>query len=386
MNRTAVWSVLAALALVALGAAWFFSHYERVPTLRWERPGREALRDPYLALDRFAARLGRPLARIGNAARLEELPPGGVLLLDRDRRIPVNPRRTERLFEWVEAGGYLIVAAEPRSVDDPLLERLGVWWTERPNTGDGEEEEDVFEAGTDTVAVRIPGQERLLDVQRPRWPKGGLKAGRPAPDWRAGPDEHRGVLLHYRLGRGHVTVLEDFGFFTNTRIGEADHAELVWTLIRRYGREGELRLATRLEVPTLWHWLAESAWMALWSGAGLILAWLWARVPRFGGVLPTTEPERRSLKEHLAAVGRAVWRAGGLASWLEQVRQDLRSTLTRRHPHLAGLPAPERNEALARLGGVPPQRVASLLSGRENLTPEDYTEIVRTAQTLEKQL
>jgi hypothetical protein len=401
MKRIAFWSVFAVLALAALGAAWFLDNFDRMPTTRWERPGKEARRDPYLALERLGERMGRPVARIGSAHALERLAPMGALLLDRGRRLPLTPQRIDALFKWVEQGGYLIVAAEGGSVDDPVLERLGVTWGEVPK----KQSEDAAssspgayiqegEAGqctpppvaedelSDTVPIRLPSEDRTLRLKNPGWNRNRiLLASAPEPAWQVG-----GVLLHYAYGSGQVTVLEDFGFLTNWDIGDYDHAELAWALIQRYGPTGELRLATRLEVPTLWAWLAESAWMALASGGVLTAAWLWAIAPRFGGTLPSAEPSRRSLAEHLAAVGRAVWRERGLSHWSDTVRQDLRETLARCHPQLAVLPGSEQAEALARIGGIPPEQLAAVLEAGGEPSPQAFTEAMRAAQRLEQAL
>lgn len=405
MNRQTFWMLFCGLALAVLAAAWFFAHYDRVPTDRWEKPGREALRDPYLALERLSARLGRPLTRLAKPADLERLPPGGVLLLDQPRRLYLNARRTEDLFRWVREGGYLIVAAEDPTVDDPVLKRLGVMRCE-PDSGETptdeseaappDAEDKPGQAGRcvpaaagefvdEPVSVPVPGAERPLQlkpVQSTR--EHGLVPTTPAPAWPAGVDQKSAVVLHYAYGAGQVTVLESFAFLSNWQIGEYDHAELLWTLAGHYQPRGGLHLATRLEVPSLWRWLGESAWMALLSGGLLIAAWLWAIVPRFGGILPAPQPDRRSLAEHLAAVGRAVWREGGLTHWSALVRQDLRETLFRRHPHLAALSRREQADFLAGSTGIPAGRLLDLFDPEGEVSPEAFAERVRTAQQLLK--
>lgn len=387
MNRAVFWTLFGALALSILAAAWFVGHYERVPTTRWEKPGKEALRNPYLALERFTARMGRPLARIGNALSLDELPPGGALLLDRARRIHLNPQRADAVLRWVAQGGYLIVAAEPEAVDDPILKRLGVaWYRLTGPASDKAGAADDHPSPVDALPIALPGAGTPLYLKTGHWEgKPGLLPSAPVPVWRAEPGRRDtgAVLLHYAHGRGQITVLGDFTFLTNWNIGEYDDAELIWALLERYAPRGPLRLAARLEVPSLWAWLADSAWMALVSAGLLIVAWLWAIVPRFGGVLPASEPERRGLSGHLAAMGRAVWREGGLAHWAGVLRQDLRETIQRRHPHIPALPEAGRIEALSRIGGISPERVVSAVVGPEDaVNPDSYTELARVAQRL----
>ncbi|CAI8871189.1 DUF4350 domain-containing protein [Methylocaldum szegediense] len=434
MTRKLIWSLIGVVALIVLVGTWFISHFEYVPVTTWQEPGKEALRDPYLALGRLTERLGRPLVRISNALALDQLTPGGVLLLDRNRRIHVNARRAEALFEWVRHGGYLIVAAESRSVDDPILERLGIQWYQPPkpepkhgadardrrqglrsdagspkqepgqNTdagknggkGGNEQEPQTLElsdsrSGTepDVIEVRLPTLDKPLRLKRiSRWSNASLVPTDPVPVWKAGVAETRSTVLHYDYGEGRITVFDDFDFLSNRQIGEHDHAELIWALIKHYQPQGEVRLATRLAVPSLWEWLAESASTALISGALLIAAWLLAIVPRFGGTLPSPDPERRSLAEHLSAVGRAVWRLGneGQVHWETVVRQDLRTQILQRHPHIARIPASEQARILAEMSGLPETRVATVLGPPDKPSPRHFVDCVRTVQELEQRM
>ncbi|MGX2028792.1 DUF4350 domain-containing protein [Methylocaldum gracile] len=409
LSRTVIWSSTGVLALIALSAAWFFSNFDYVPVTTWEKPGKEARRDPYLAFDRLMGRLGRPVARVSNALVLDELTPGGVLLLDRGRRIYVNARRADALFDWVSRGGYLIVAAEYRRVDDPILKHLGIGWYEPPKIEpkktaakeeDGAEDEQdgaqMCESSDarsddepDTVEVRLPARDKPLRLQRTFGSNGwGLVPTDPAPVWKAGVVDTRSTVLHYDYGQGRITVLDGFTFLSNRRIGEHDHAELIWGLMRHYQPQGEVRLATRLEVPTLWEWLAESAWMALISGALLIAAWLWRIVPRFGGMLPSPNPARRSLIEHLSAVGRAVWRHGedGRAHWENVMRLELRRHVLQRHPHIAQVSESEQARILSGMSGIPENRVTAVLAAPDKLSPRHFVDCVRTVQELEQRL
>lgn len=392
MSRWTFWSIFGVFALAVVGGAWFVTHFERVPTTTWEAPGKVAEQDHYLALNRFLTAMGRSVRKLDHAAALDTLPPGGTLLLASGRGWQlqqIKPQRAGAILDWVANGGYLIV--EAASGDDPLLRRLGVIWRDTPGEdeefgqceapGQNETSDQDQEGEADTIQVRIPGQARTLAMNASG---NNLQATQPTPVWRAGPDGEHNRLLHFVHGRGQITVLDNFNILNNWSIGAHDHAELLWELLRRYQPDGEVWLAMRLDIPSLWQWLAESAWMVLISGGCLVAAWLWAIVPRFGGVVPVAEPDRRGLAEHLAAMGRAVWREGGLSAWADLARQDCWETLVRRHPHLSGLPEAERIQALARLAKLPPEQVAALFHPEAELTPATYTELIRTAQAFER--
>lgn len=401
-----------ALILMALGAAWFFAHYTREPVTRWQEPGPEAARNAYLALERFTERMGRPLARIEQAQDLERLEPGGVLLLESVGRSQLTPERAEWVLAWVAQGGYLIVAADTEGGDSPLLAKLGVRWQEQeavppeddalaeaPETGKPAEEAEPAQAETepaeedediDVFPVTLPGEHDALKVDLlPHWhSRRLLKPSTPSPAWQAGPAEGA-ALLHYPHGRGHITVLSSFIALENDHIGQYDHAELLWRLLRRYGPQGAARLAVWPDDPrrpSVWNWLAESAWMALASGGALILAWLWATVPRFGGTVQEAEPARRGLAEHLAAMGWAVWREGGLKPWAELLRQDLKDHIARTHPQFVDLPEAEQLDRLARAGQLPPEQLAALLDPAAEHDPEAFVRLARAVQQMERTL
>lgn len=392
-RRATFWWSLAAVLVVVLGATWFFSEFTRVPTTRWEREGPEARKNRFLALERFFTRMGRQVRKVDDAHQLESLPAGGVLIMDRERRRHLPPERTAKLLRWVENGGYLIVAAEVEHTEDPILRRLGVSWYQPPKVEAKDEEDEDEDEGTKKKTVKPPPIPKTLPVSiagaaplaLERFPP-GLVVGKLAPLWAAEQEAGQAQVLHYAWGKGRITVFSNFFPFSNQHIGKYDHAELLWSLVSANQPKGPVWLAARLKVPTLWEWLADSAWMALTSGGVLVLLWLWRIVPRFGGLRPLPVPERRGLEDHLAAMGRGVWREGGLSHWLRLVRQSLLASIARRHPYVLQLPVAERAAALARLSGMSTARVLQALEGQGAISPRAFTETVRAIQQLQQRL
>lgn len=394
MTRRIVWSLVAAAIVATLAAAWFVHNFEPVPSERREGAQKEARRNPYLGLERLLGRLGRPVTRLASPSALDRLPAGGILIVDRHRRRSVDPARAERLLAWVGRGGYLIVAAEPVG-DDPLLARLGL----RPfraapaRPADDDDEDDG--AGQDNPPpAKSPPLPRVIEVRLPSDDTGyrlgrsgpGLRAAQPVPAWRAGVAAERSTLVHYAWGDGQITVVDGLDFLTNDQLGRHDHAELLWALTQRYQPQGEIRLAARLAMPTLWQWLAESAAPLLVSAAVLIGLWLWRIVPRFGGSIGTPTVDRRELRQHLAAIGRSVWREGGIGHWLTVVRQAVHTRLGLRHPHLAGLDAAAQSVALAKRVGGAATDLEAALGTEPTRRPEEFTAAMQTLQRLDQGL
>jgi hypothetical protein len=86
MTRRVVWTSASAGGVLPR-PFWHVAdviNLERVPTQKREPPQSEARRNPWLALERFTARMGGQLTRASDARILDRLP-AGSLLLDRQR-------------------------------------------------------------------------------------------------------------------------------------------------------------------------------------------------------------------------------------------------------------------------------------------------------------
>ena len=388
MKRRIIWSLVAIVGLATLVSVWFLQNFEQVPVRHREAPQKEARRNPYLAFERLLQELGRPIERLESPRALDQLPPQGILILDESRRRNVTQARAERLLDWVHSGGYLIVAAE-RASDDPLLSKLGVSRYQAPKgqcvpcAKDETEEESDDNIPPGEIEVTLPTNHtryRLKHFGR------GLVSSSPEPTWQAGSAKKRSALLHFHWGQGHITVIDDLSFVNNRKLGKHDHAELIWALLQHYQAQGKIHLASRMEIQTLWQWLAESAWMLLISGALLIALWLWRIIPRFGGTCPSPIDERRDLTQHLSAIGRSVWREGGVTHWLTVVRHALNKRLSLRYPDLNRMDASEKRIVLAKVADCKTKDIHSALMSGQAQSAEEFTRTMQTLQRLDQRL
>lgn len=235
----------------------------------------------------------------------------------------------------------------------------------------------------ETLAARIPGSAHALAIHMQY---DGLKPGKIKPEWKVPLDRHSDWLVHYRYGLGNVTLIANLDhILSNDSIGDFDHAEFFWKLLRHFQPEGPVTLMTRLPVPDLFDWLADAAWTASISGAVLIALWLWSVVPRFGGTVPDVPPSRRELREHLNAIGRFVWRNEGLGRWLETARGAFRERLLMRHPAIAAMTPEQQAEALAQTTGLARQTILTALTATPRHAAE-FTAMLRTLKHLKHNL
>ena len=360
--------VLLGAAALAIGV-WCYFNVEAVTAKRYVGYSGEAARNPLLALQRLAERMGAETAVVRRAADLDRADGGGALVLSA-QRYGMNPARIERVLEWVRGGGRLIVEAEAPDTRDALLDALGV--RRGPAT-----------AGAD-ADVTLP-HERPMKIQM-------------APMLLTDPANRRGVriahgngtaLLQFVHERGSVTVLPSFDFMTNSRIGKADHAAFAWALLELGGPRGagvtRVLIAPRFDPPSLLAWLLNDALPALGAVIALLALWLARKARRFGPVLPQEETQRRRLLDHLRASGRFEWSAHAAPRLLAAARERCLANIAKARPALAGFNAAERIARFAELTGLPRSEIELALAG-DAATPRSFIAAVQTLQAIEETL
>ena len=125
---------------------------------------------------------------------------------------------------------------------------------------------------------------------------------------------HAASIAH---GKGRVTVLTDYQFMTNGSLGRADHADFLVALVGPDLKGLNVVLTPREDVDSLPALIWRYGWSVLVVLLLLIVAVLWRAGMRFGPLEPRPEPVRRSLLEHVRAMGEFLWRNGeGRRLWL----------------------------------------------------------------------
>ena len=368
MSRQGLWTIVTVLAVLG-GAIWFFNNFERVPDREWTGYQGEARRNGFLAAERLLDRMGLRVRHLKTPIELRELPPNGTLILPA-RRNALAPAERERLLEWVDAGGHLIVENENHRLPDPILDALDV--KRQP--------------------VKTPGQSRTTEARLPHAP-GVLKVNLASDRTLIAPAgafqlqlNKATQLAHFKRGRGQVTVLNDFGFMRNPAIGQNDHAEFLWQLVRFQPGTAAVFVFDNPQKLSLLDWLVDNAWAVLAAGALLLVAWLWRIAPRFGPMAPDPEPVRRRLLDHLRASGRFQWSAGGAATLAEAAREAALRRVARAQTDFAALTPAERRARLAASFDLPAEEAERVLRPAQNLQPAEFVNAMRVFQRIHERL
>ncbi len=377
----------------ALLVAAFFVLFEPVETRVRIGYSAAARQDPFLAAQRFLTEMGVP-SEPGHS--LKQLPPAGHLLVV---STPLAQGEAERLLAWVEEGGYLIAH------DDLVLAgRLGV------ELKDLYEVEDEDEEGQEAAEEEPAPQPEPLEPEQPEpeQPEPGTRLSlgpNLAHEVALGPSirfvpgdsepelaatltgESDPVLVRFRRGKGWVVLFVDLGAFNNQRLGDREHASLLWSLASVDGPPLGARLrAMGYDYPALGALVWRHGWRVVVAGVLLLAFWLWRRAARFGPLLPDPPLERRSLIEHVRAVAQFLWRQGEAGTLVESQRQALLKRAGLRFPGFAKLPSRAKVEKLAALAELPGETVSWALGGAVPRRSPDLVRMIQTLETLRRPL
>jgi hypothetical protein len=406
VSRESLRSAALVLGPLLLGVALFGACFERRTEEVPVGYSREALTNPYLALERLLARMGHEVVSVDGLGELDALPPPEAWLLLPTARDTLSAERSRALLDWVAAGGHLLLVTWSLWEDasrrpDPILDGFGLqqhWGLSADGEpGDeGPEKTPPPQPGAlgallgglgaprawDESLLAWPGRAEPLRLHfdpRFRWVDAEGRAHRIA----AGPaGMHLLVVEH---GEGLVTALTDDWLLRNAHVGEADHAELLTRLARQGGRAGPVWVVTSTRWPGLWSQAVRHALPALVSGGVLLLFWAWLASRRFGPLQPEPPPERRRWFEHLEAAGRYHWRRDRGRALLASTRECVLRELARRRPELARLDAPRREARLAELAALRDDEVARALGGWPR-RPDEFTTAIAQLERIRASL
>jgi len=122
-----------------------------------------------------------------------------------------------------------------------------------------------------------------------------------------------------------------------------------------------------------------------WAALVLLVFWAWRIVPRFGVLRPEPVRTRRSLVQHLRAIGRFLWRHRAAMVLLEAARGNVRRRLAQRGLAAADLAPAEAVAELAKIFGIAPDALARALAGTPG-TNDQYAAAMATLSDLDRRL
>ena len=323
---------LVLLGLVGWGFYWSIEFYEETEESGWSI---DALRNPYLAAQKFMTRTGIEVTDVDSLTRLDELSGLGTLFFSDANQVQ-TPRQLAQVMDWLEQGGNVIYTADKVSDDDDMLLRefsVEVDWREFDTEDDNEEkplsetlrdynrqieagksrEEIAQSLGDEEVAITwvqfaddIGEVEVAFDDARillHPYISDTESIIEPRPfSWSY--SEYGVHMMQFEVGNGLLTIISDPGIWTSYQIDQYDHAYLLWLLSSDEGNFAILRSVLR---DSIWVLMRQNASEVLIAAGLLILIWIWRSGYRFGRLVPRNLSYSRALGEHFSSVSHYLW-------------------------------------------------------------------------------
>ena len=333
-NSISVRLVLGALllGLIAWGLYSSIEFYEETEESGWSV---DALRNPYLAAQRFMAESGIEVTDVDSLVRLDELSTLSTLFFSDANQVQ-TPRQLQQVMDWLDVGGNVIYTADSVAHDDDLLLRefaVEVDWREfedeeadekKPlseslreynrQIEDGKTREDIVHSlneeedsiTTVTFADDIGDLEVAFNnakiLTQPYITDAESDTSHQPFSWSY--SEFGVHMMQFEVGSGLLTIISDPGVWTSYQVDQYDHAYLLWLLSSGEGNFAILRSVLR---DSVWVLMARNATELLIALGLVILIWIWRAGYRFGRLLPRDMAHTRALGEYFSSISHYLW-------------------------------------------------------------------------------
>jgi hypothetical protein len=236
------------------------------------------------------------------------------------------------------------------------------------NPADGDDETDS--ATAEQCPVEIPlgttsiewfdGQQLIADIGG----KMRIEIGDVEPTISAA-DAQGLQLVQFRYGFGKVTFLSNMALWGNHQIGNFDNA---WLLALLSGDAERVVILHDFDAVPLTELLKHFFPATLIMLVVLIAVVIFHFQQRWGSILDTQAPPRRSLFEHIAAGGRLLWRHRQIAPLIQRQQQQISEQLQRTQ-HNEPLSTSEMHKLLALQTGITLEQIR--IAMREPASTQD---------------
>lgn len=368
---TLIVRVVLALLVLALGA-WVFTATEWADTYVDPKPEGEARTNKLYATQQLLRALG---ATVVQRKGLEQMPPHQATVVITSMRWTAVAGQNERLQEWVEQGGHLLIPAY-------LLEQDGFGdWLPIESTNPNSQPAKPWNDGTlvngsvchDTLELIQPFAEAQESTPTGRtWrlcasSRLVLQSSEPTPWALQGPYGTEAMRLS--MGHGTVTVLGPSDIALHRGVFPGDNAQILLAAMN-LRPQGEVWFVTDEQHPSFLLWLWMHAWQALALSALALVAALWRAGARFGPRVADAEAGRRSVAEQVRGTAQFLRNSGGSALHLAQARA-LDETAARYIPMYRSLDATSRAQAIAQHTNIDSTALVSAMNSTLHRTPAD---------------
>lgn len=390
--------VIALLVVAALAGLYWGVQQLPWPVEEVDKGFSEAARrNPFLAAQRFLEKNDVPVTPAKGVSHLDDLPdPAGATLILFSNEGMLSRARVDALWQWVEAGGHLILNANSYTDKQSganrnlILQDLGLGAYPAADTGPGHTAFDSMVHWFGQRQAECLDAEHVLSLETGDGEKpldialrsNMVLVNHSELETIAAANDDGNQLLRYFIGDGMVTVTTRLSFWHNRYIACYDHAYLLWQMLG----PGEVLILYHAQVPSLFTLLWRNAAFGVSLALLLLALWLWRRGRRFGPLQQQAEAQRRRLGEHLFASAMFAWRWQKIAPQVQGLRRAIKQIMERRHPGFRRLTGEQQFALIGRLSGCDAGRVAWAFAQQDIQKAQQLTELVQQLQQIRNRL
>jgi len=329
----------------------------------------------------------------------------------------LNDAQAQRILDWVERGGHLVMpgpassgapgplaaafalrgakeaASNKKAADDDDDDvdvgddgggvDCSLVWEKTPNTADASDKvESPDKVDTASASDSSGGFDNAgaLSLCNARFVANSTEFAL------SGGDDERGYRFARRSwGEGLVSVT-DLRFLDNRHLNSPTAAEMAFQVLAPRLGQGAFHLVYSADVPSLWRLLLTYGWPVLLPLMLALIAWLAWRSQRLGPITPQPPAHRRALLEHVQAAGEFAFRRGRGIALHASVLNLFKQRLSRRDPAIAALNGEALVQALSERLSLDAQRIRHALQPTVMQRPDAFMQSISTLLQMRNRL
>lgn len=400
-NRTK--TAIFVLVVIAAMVAGFFILFEKVEKERYVAASSKAMRNPFLAAERFLKASGIDAEGVARKETLINLPPTSHMIFVNRLGGNLPKEREDALLDWVYNGGCLVITHDRfwNEISDKsgntLLDRLQVRLLnpeidEEETTGESEEnfedtspepDDDVDEASIrdyfdlhkkESVFVVFEdgdSAELSMNARRTLHDDSDIKSTFHVGE--SGPH-----IIERRMFEGRLFILSDNRFLTNKEIGNKDHA---WFLQRLAEDREKVWILYNSLMPSFLTILMDNAQFFLGALVLFVIAFLLRLNMTIGPVGRIIDYSNRNIIENLLASGTFMMRHKKSAYLIHRTRKQIENDFIRKNLRSDGKADDKTYERIAKRTGLSENQVRQAFLAEAG-NSEDFIRITRLLQQI----
>ncbi|WJG10335.1 DUF4350 domain-containing protein [Aliiglaciecola sp. LCG003] len=383
-QRYTVMVILTLMGLILAG--YVYKNVEIYEQKSFTGFSEEARKEPYLAAKYLLEEDGKKVTLLNDYRLLYGQSTAGVYPQNKDTiifsegEIALSQALSDKLLEWVENGGHLILALNATTEDDgfranALIKQLGlgVIWKD----SDDFAESNIYPYATEIInqddQVMMINLENTYRLNLPQSDNIFYTAG----------DEQGVTFAQMDSGNGLITLMTDAYIWDNQQIAEEDNVAL---LIELAGSSPHVYFFTAKELPHWFSLLYNYSPFFIWLAICLLILLMWRAAVRIGPVLNIDEHRYSPFSMHIKAAGEFYWRTDKQLSLQAVVRQAILVELAKKRPSSKGA---HKSEIIAQLSAIshwPSETIDLLMFNQNKLNETQFTQRIASLQTLRKMI